>query len=87
MVNLDIREKEIVGLLGPNGAGKSSTFNMITLQTRRTAGDIKILDYDIGSASSRGEELSITAQENILWPNLSINEHFQVIGRLKGLSQ
>ena len=39
-VNLNLHEKEVVGLLGPNGAGKSSTFNMVTLQTRRTCGDI-----------------------------------------------
>lgn len=28
-VDLELREKEIVGLLGPNGAGKTTTFNMI----------------------------------------------------------
>jgi lipopolysaccharide export system ATP-binding protein len=29
-VNLEIKEREIVGLLGPNGAGKTSTFHIIT---------------------------------------------------------
>ena len=46
-ITFDTKENEIMGLLGPNGAGKSSTFNMITLQTRRTSGHIKILGRDI----------------------------------------
>ena len=49
-----------MGLLGPNGAGKSSTFNMITLQTRRTSGDIQILGKDISEPIALGN-LSIAA--------------------------
>lgn len=35
---------EILGLLGANGAGKSSTFNMVTMQIKRTSGDISIFN-------------------------------------------
>ena len=37
-----IKKGEVLGLLGPNGAGKSTTFNMITMDLRRTKGDIKL---------------------------------------------
>lgn len=30
------------------------------------------------------ENLGITAQENILWPNLSIREHFEIFGLTRG---
>ena len=71
-VDLHLHEGEILGLLGPNGAGKSSTFNMITLQTRRTAGDITLFGKKLGEKGFEMGNLSITAQDNILWPSLSI---------------
>lgn len=48
-IDLSLKQNQILGLLGPNGAGKSSTFNMVTLQTQRTSGDINILGQDIQS--------------------------------------
>jgi len=42
-ISFDIgADKEVLGLLGANGAGKSSTFNMVTMQVKRTSGDITI---------------------------------------------
>jgi ABC-type uncharacterized transport system ATPase subunit len=35
-INLNVHKNEILGLLGANGAGKSSTFNMVTMQIKRT---------------------------------------------------
>jgi len=37
-----INKGEILGLLGPNGAGKSTTFNLLTMDIKRTNGDIKL---------------------------------------------
>lgn len=68
-----------MGLLGANGAGKSSTFNMVTMQIKRTSGDIMLFNKDI-SQIERLTDVSITAQTDILWPFLSIKEHFHVIG-------
>lgn len=74
---------EVLGLLGSNGAGKSSTFNMVTMQLQRTAGDIYIFNEDIKDISYL-EDVNITAQSDILWPYLSIEEHFKVISLIKG---
>lgn len=38
----NIKKGEILGLLGPNGAGKSTTFNMLTMDIKRTDGDIRM---------------------------------------------
>ena len=51
-IEFQVGENQIVGLLGPNGAGKSSTFNMITLQQRRTCGKLEILGKDIEQVTS-----------------------------------
>jgi ABC-type multidrug transport system fused ATPase/permease subunit len=63
--------REVLGLLGANGAGKSSTFNMVTMQIKRTSGDIALFNQNI-STIDRLQDISITAQQDILWPYLSI---------------
>jgi len=37
-----VKKGEVFGLLGPNGAGKSSMFNIMTMDMKRTAGDVRI---------------------------------------------
>ncbi len=39
-LDLEIRERELVGLIGPNGAGKTTAFNMITGVYQPTEGSI-----------------------------------------------
>jgi len=46
-VNLDLKEKEILGLIGPNGAGKTTIFNMITGIYPPTTGEIHFHDQRI----------------------------------------
>lgn len=77
---------EILGLLGANGAGKSSTFNMVTMQIKRTSGDIAIFGEDI-SVIQNLQNINITAQHDILWPYLSIKEHFKIISMIQGKPQ
>ena len=74
-ISFDLNSRrEVLGLLGANGAGKSSTFNMVTMQIQRTSGDIQIFDKPIQSISYL-QGINITAQQDILWPYLSIEEH------------
>jgi ABC-2 type transport system ATP-binding protein len=75
--------KEILGLLGANGAGKSSTFNMVTMQTKRTSGDVFIFNQSIHDIKYLSD-VNITAQADILWPYLSIKEHCQIIALISG---
>jgi len=83
-ISFDIADnREIVGLLGANGAGKSSTFNMVTMQIKRTKGDIFVFGQDIQNITHL-DGVNITAQSDILWPYLSIEEHFRVISLVKG---
>ena len=42
-----VKKGEVFGLLGPNGAGKSSMFNIMTMDLKRSEGDVQILDTDI----------------------------------------
>jgi ABC-type multidrug transport system ATPase subunit len=42
-----VKKGSVFGLLGPNGAGKSSMFNIMTMDIKRTEGQIKVMDIDI----------------------------------------
>ena len=37
-----VKKGEILGLLGPNGAGKSTMFNIMTMDLRRSDGNLRI---------------------------------------------
>jgi len=84
-INLDIPRGYIFGLLGPNGAGKSTLFNIATLQTQRSEGDIFIEKRSI--YKDNGINISLCPQGNPCWEYLTVEEHIQFISQLKGLSQ
>ena len=46
-LNIEMRDKEIVGLIGPNGAGKTTAFNVITSVYLPTEGKVYFQDNDI----------------------------------------
>ena len=45
-IDFEVRVGEVFGLLGPNGAGKTTTVEILEGLRPRTAGDVKVLDYD-----------------------------------------
>src|SRR5438045_3766785 len=45
--SLEVPRGSFFGLLGPNGAGKSTMINIMAGLVRKTAGSVRIWDYDI----------------------------------------
>jgi ABC-2 type transport system ATP-binding protein len=45
-IDFEVRPGEVFGLLGPNGAGKTSTVEILEGLRPRSAGDVKVLDFD-----------------------------------------
>ncbi|KAI4612446.1 hypothetical protein J4E80_007179 [Alternaria sp. BMP 0032] len=68
---------QIFCLLGPNGSGKSTTLNCITGEQRVTSGNI-IIDPTGG--------LGYAPQSNVIWPELTVQEHIRIFSDLKCLS-
>ena len=42
-----VKRGEVFGLLGPNGAGKSSMFNIMTMDLKRSDGEVPIMNTDL----------------------------------------
>ncbi|KAM8944931.1 ATP-binding cassette sub-family A member 9 isoform 1-T1 [Lycaon pictus] len=83
-VSFCVRKGEVLGLLGHNGAGKSTSVQVITGDTKPTAGQV-LLKGSSGDGSLGF--LGYCPQENVLWPNLTVKEHLEVFAAVKGLKK
>ncbi|KAI9140082.1 hypothetical protein BKA69DRAFT_1081761 [Paraphysoderma sedebokerense] len=87
-VNLKIYEGSIFGLLGHNGAGKSTLVSILTGITEATSGNIKIYDQCVSNnLESIRSNLGVVLQKDVLWNHLTVTEHVNFYGRLKGLKE
>lgn len=76
-LTLTAKKGQILALLGANGSGKSTTLDAIAGISNFTSGDLAI-------DTSGG--LGIAPQKNVLWDELTVEEHLQIFAKLKGPS-
>jgi ABC-2 type transport system ATP-binding protein len=48
-IDLDVEEGDFFALLGPNGAGKTTLIGIVTSLVTKSAGSVRVFDYDIDS--------------------------------------
>ncbi|KAL2887992.1 ABC transporter [Ceratocystis lukuohia] len=73
-LSLNAGRGQIIVLLGANGSGKSTTLDAISGMHQPTSGSITI-DGTGG--------LGIAPQKNVLWDDLTVEEHISIFNRLK----
>ena len=84
-VNAVLRKGEILGLIGPNGAGKSTMFNIVSNFMSPTAGNIKYNGRELKYIPEFYDSTGLCAQDDIIWPELSVDQHLNFYGHLKGV--
>lgn len=86
-LKMNLYEDEITVLLGHNGAGKTTTISMLTGMIPATSGTAYINGCDVNTEMDdiRGE-MGICPQHNILFDELTVEEHIWFYSKLKGLS-
>jgi ABC-type transport system involved in cytochrome c biogenesis ATPase subunit len=78
---------ECFGLLGPNGAGKTTTINMLTGAMEASSGQIQICGVPIvPNTSGISKLISVCPQHDVVWPDLTVEEHLVLFARIKGAS-
>lgn len=85
-LTLGINRGECFGLLGPNGAGKSTAINVLVGFLEATYGTAVIEGLDINTQMGEVYKLmGVCPQHDLLWEQLTGEEHLLFYGRLKGL--
>jgi ABC-2 type transport system ATP-binding protein len=86
-LNLRLEAGQVLGLLGVNGAGKSTTLAMIAGALRPDSGVIRLQGYDFSEHPELARPaLGWLPETAPLWPELTIREHLNAHGRLRGFS-
>lgn len=85
-VSFDIKQGEVIVLIGPNGAGKSTLINVLTGSLEPDGGSLQLFG---GAETNRFVEiqkyLGVVFQDNVLFDNLNMEEHFQLFGTIRGV--
>ena len=83
-ISFSIQEGRLFGLLGPNGAGKTTTMRMIMNIIIPDSG--KIFLFDETFTEKHKDIIGYLPEERGLYPKMTLVDHLQFLGELKGLS-
>jgi ABC-2 type transport system ATP-binding protein len=87
-VELRVERGTFYGFLGPNGAGKSTTIKMLTGLLAPSAGEIRVLGFDMrvpAQALQAKRRIGVVPEGLSLFENLTANEFLTFIGRMHSL--
>ncbi|XP_065331487.1 phospholipid-transporting ATPase ABCA1-like isoform X2 [Cloeon dipterum] len=86
-ISLDIYKGEITALLGHNGAGKTTTMSILTGMISPSDGKVQVLGYDLKhDLSEIRQSLGLCPQHNLLFGELTVQQHLVFFAMLKGNS-
>lgn len=86
-LSLSLEAGQVLGLLGVNGAGKSTTLAMVAGALRPDRGSIRIQGQGfLEHPELARQALGWLPEAAPLWPELTVREHLDAHGRLRGLS-
>jgi ABC-2 type transport system ATP-binding protein len=80
-IDFEVRPGEVFGLLGPNGAGKTSTVEILEGLRPRTAGDVKVLEFDPDRQKQKlKDRIGVCLQATNLPDKITVHEALNLFG-------
>jgi len=87
-VTFGVEEGVVFGLLGPNGAGKTTLIHSLIGVYTPTAGYARLAGYNIHTDMKQVfKRIGICPQHDILWNDLTVEDHLLFYARLKGIKR
>ena len=87
-IDLTAKTGQIVAILGPNGAGKTTFLRQLTTELKPTTGSIEVFGIDVVKEPKRAKLLmGISPQEAGFFDTLTVVQHLELFGQLKGLTR
>ncbi|KAJ8951652.1 hypothetical protein NQ318_012323 [Aromia moschata] len=87
-LSLNMYVDQITVLLGHNGAGKTTTMSMLTGLLTPNSGTAKVNGHDIRTnMAGVRSSLGLCPQHNIIFDDMTVEEHLYFYGKLKDLSK
>ena len=85
-LSLDMYEGQITALLGHNGAGKTTTISCISGLIPATSGDCVVYGNSIQTKMDAiRRNMGICPQHDVLYAQLTVLEHVELFGTIKGV--
>ena len=84
-LSLDMFDGQVTCLLGHNGAGKTTTMSLLTGMLDVTRGNAKIYGMSLSTEMEAiRRNCGICTQHNLLWDSLTVLEHLELFGAIRG---
>ncbi|KAK9764912.1 hypothetical protein K7432_007176 [Basidiobolus ranarum] len=85
-VTFSVEPNIIFGLLGPNGAGKTTLISILTGLYEPTSGQAYLGGFNVNTEMKQVYlNTGVCPQHDILWEDLTVDEHLLFYARLKGV--
>jgi ABC-2 type transport system ATP-binding protein len=84
LLDLEVRPGECVALIGHNGSGKTTTLRLVAGLLEPSEGRVTVAGGDLSEERSRAA-LSFVPDNPLLYPDLTVREHLELVGLAHGI--
>lgn len=85
-ISFSVQQGEIFGFLGANGAGKSTAMHMLTGLSQPTAGQGRVMGYDVATEYEQiKRNIGYMSQRFSLYEDMTVAENLRLFGGIYGM--